>query len=48
MKKETLYLNTSVPSTYYDNRVEERQKATIKFWEKVLPNKERNISRKIY
>ncbi len=38
MKKETLYLDTSVPSAYYDERVKERQEATIKFWKEVLPN----------
>lgn len=38
MKKETLYLDTSVPSAYYDNRAEERQEATIRFWVEVLPH----------
>lgn len=38
MKKETVYLDTSVLSAYYDERVKERQKATIRFWEEVLPN----------
>ena len=38
MKKEPLYLDTSVPSAYYDNRAEERQEATIRFWEEVLPH----------
>ena len=38
MKKETLYLDTSVPSAYFDERVKERQEATIKFWTEVLPN----------
>lgn len=38
MKKETLYLDTSFPSAYYDKRAKERQEATIKFWEEVLPN----------
>lgn len=37
MKKETLYLDTSVPSAYYDDRTKERQEATIEFWRKVLP-----------
>jgi predicted nucleic acid-binding protein len=37
MKKETLYLDTSVPSAYYDNRTKERQEATIKFWKETLP-----------
>jgi len=38
MKKETLYLDTSVLSAYYDERAKERKDATIKFWENVLPN----------
>jgi len=38
MKRETLYLDTSVPSAYYDERAKERQEATIKFWENLLPN----------
>ncbi len=38
MKKVTLYLDTSVPSAYYDERAKDRQDATIKFWEDVLPN----------
>jgi predicted nucleic acid-binding protein len=37
MKKETLYLDTSVPSAYFDDRTKERQEATIKFWREVLP-----------
>lgn len=38
MKKETLYLDTSVLSAYYDERAKERQDTTIKFWEEVLLN----------
>ncbi|MEW6203544.1 MAG: PIN domain nuclease [bacterium] len=38
MKKETLYLDTSAPSAFYDERLKERQKATIRFWTDVLPN----------
>jgi predicted nucleic acid-binding protein len=38
MKKETLYLDTSVLSAYYDERAKERQDATIKFWKEVLHN----------
>lgn len=45
MKKETLYLNTSVPSAYYDKRAKERQEATIKFWKEVLPNYQCYISK---
>lgn len=38
MKKETLYLDTSVISAYYDERDKERRAATIAFWENVIPN----------
>ena len=38
MRKESIYLDTSVPSAYYDKRVKERQEATIKFWKDVLPD----------
>lgn len=38
MKKETLYLDTSVISAYYDERAKERRAATIAFWEDVIPN----------
>jgi len=38
MKKESLYLDTSVPSAYYDKRAKERQDETIKFWKDVLSN----------
>ena len=38
MRRETLYFDTSVPSAYYDERVKDRQDATIKFWKDVLPN----------
>ncbi len=38
MKKETLYLDTSVISAYYDERAAERQEATVKFWKDVLPH----------
>lgn len=44
MKKETLYLDTSVPSAYYDEMVRERQEATIKFWKEVLPDYQTYIS----
>ncbi|MDO8723299.1 MAG: type II toxin-antitoxin system VapC family toxin [Syntrophales bacterium] len=37
MKKETVYLDTSVISAYCDERAIERQEATVKFWEDVLP-----------
>ena len=35
MKKESLYLDTSVPSAYYDERKPERQRLTWEFWEKL-------------
>ncbi|MFH1561792.1 MAG: type II toxin-antitoxin system VapC family toxin [Nitrospirota bacterium] len=44
MKKETLYLDTSVPSAYYDKRANERQETTIKFWKDVLPDYQVYIS----
>lgn len=37
MKKETLYLDTSVVSAYYDERAKERRAATTAFWEKLSP-----------
>ncbi len=36
--KESLYLDTSVPSAYYDKRAKERQEATIRFWREALSN----------
>jgi len=44
MKKESLYLDTSVPSAYYDKRAKERKDATIKFWKEVLPHYEVYVS----
>lgn len=44
MEKETLCLDTSVPSAYYDERAKERQDATVKFWKEVLPNYQGYIS----
>ncbi len=38
MKKESIYLDTSVPSAYFDSRAKERQEATIKFWKEIVPN----------
>ena len=37
MKKETLYLDTSVVSAYYDDKAKERQEATTRFWEEIIP-----------
>ncbi len=44
MKKETLYLDTSVISAYYDKRTKDRQEATIRFWKEILPNYQVYIS----
>lgn len=44
MKKESLYLDTSVPSAYYDERTKERMEATIKFWKEVLPHYKTYVS----
>lgn len=33
--KEIVYLDTSVPSAYFDERMPDRQKLTILFWEKL-------------
>ena len=38
MKRESLYLDTSVPIAYYDVRAKERSDATIRFWRDVLPD----------
>ena len=37
MKKETIYLDTSVPSAYYDERVKWRLENTRQWWEDELP-----------
>lgn len=44
MKKESVYLDTSVVSAYYDERAEERREATIRFWKEILPRYEACIS----
>ena len=36
--QESIYLDTSVPSAYYDNRAKERKEATFNFWKDILPN----------
>jgi hypothetical protein len=33
LRKPLLYLDTSVPSAYYDDSHPERQAATVRFWE---------------
>lgn len=44
MKKESLYLDTSVPSAYYDERDKAIQRETIYFFEKKLKGYEMYIS----
>lgn len=44
MKKESLYLDTSVPSAYYDERDKAIQKETIYFFDKKLERYEAYIS----
>ena len=44
MDKEKLDLDTSVISAYYDRRVKERQKETVKFWKDILLGYEIYIS----
>lgn len=44
MKNDNLYLDTSVHSAYYDNRVKGRMEATQRFWHNVLPLYEPHVS----
>ena len=44
MKRDSLYLDTSVPSAYFDERTKERREATIKFWNTVIPDYHVHIS----
>jgi len=44
MKRESIYLDTSVPSAFYDKRSAERQETTIKFWNEKLPIYDIHIS----
>jgi predicted nucleic acid-binding protein len=44
MKKESLYLDTSVPSAYYDAKAKERMEVTIKFWKEILPHYKTYVS----
>ena len=37
MKRESIYLDTSVPSAYFDSRAQERLDLTRKFWNETLP-----------
>ena len=36
MKREFIYLDTSVPSAYFDSRAQERMDLTRKFWNETL------------
>lgn len=36
--KESIYLDTSIISAYYDKRAKDRQETTKKFWNEILPN----------
>ncbi|MBA4416401.1 MAG: hypothetical protein C0392_00605 [Syntrophus sp. (in: bacteria)] len=38
IEKESIYLDTSIISAYYDKRSKDRQEATINFWNEILPN----------
>ena len=38
MAKQKVYLDTTVPSAYYDSRTPERQSQTLDFWQKTLPH----------
>jgi len=44
MKKETLYLDSSVPSAYFDDRVQWRMEETQEWWHNELPKYEVFIS----
>ncbi len=44
MLKSTIYLDTSVPSAYFDERAPERQQLTREFWSNQLPEFEGLIS----
>ena len=44
MAKQKVYLDSTVPSAYYDSRTPERQGQTLQFWELLLPDYEAVIS----
>lgn len=44
MAKQKIYLDSTVPSAYYDSRTPERQGQTLQFWELLLPDFEAVIS----
>ena len=44
MAKTRIYLDTTVPSAYYDERAPDRQRLTRQFWAERLPDFEAVIS----
>jgi hypothetical protein len=44
MEKPKVYLDTTVPSAYCDERAPERQRLTVQFWAERLPNFEGVVS----
>ncbi|MCE2440511.1 MAG: type II toxin-antitoxin system VapC family toxin [Candidatus Latescibacteria bacterium] len=38
MAKQSVYLDSTIPSAYYDSRTPERQGQTIQFWNRRLPD----------
>ncbi|MEQ8189994.1 MAG: type II toxin-antitoxin system VapC family toxin [Candidatus Eremiobacterota bacterium] len=44
MIKSKVYLDTTVPSAYFDNRTTDRQRLTREFWDECLPELEIFIS----
>ena len=44
MAKQKIYLDSTVPSAYYDSRTPERQGQTLQFWDERLPDFEAVVS----
>ena len=44
MAKQKVYLDTTVPSAYFDTRTPERQAQTLEFWNVILPRFDAFIS----
>jgi hypothetical protein len=44
MIKQKVYLDTTVPSAYFDDRAPDRQNLTKQFWSEILPEFEPMIS----
>lgn len=38
MAKQSVYLDSTIPSAYYDSRTPERQRQTLQFWNHRLPD----------